>query len=94
METRQNQQELVHLEVERGVKDDVQVLGFGHPVGGSGSPETDDRGRAVGFRMGGVREEEMTSLVWFSEIQDSWGAYEWNCLKIKVSNGDVVKIWT
>ena len=69
MERRQNQQELVHPEDERGVKDDdVQVLGFGHQVGSSGSPETDNRGRAVGFRMGGVSEDKMTSLVRFSEI--------------------------
>lgn len=68
MERRQNSQELVHLEEERGVKDDVQVLGFDHQVGGSVSPETDNRAGAVGFRMTGVREEEMTSLVWFSEI--------------------------
>ena len=41
---KENSQELVHLEEERGVKDDVQVLGFDHQVDGSGSPETDNGG--------------------------------------------------
>lgn len=50
MERRQNLQELVHLEEERGVKDDVQVLGFDHQVDGSGSPETDNRGGSSRFQ--------------------------------------------
>ena len=61
-------QELVHLEEERGVKDDVQVLGFDHRWMVLEVLRQTTGGGALGFRMTDVREEEMTSLVWFSEI--------------------------
>lgn len=44
-------------------------------------PEVDNMGRAVGFKMGRVREKEMTVWFWFSEMWDSCGTSEWNCLK-------------
>lgn len=44
-------------------KGDFQVWGFGHHVGGHTHPEIDNMGRVVGFRMGGMRKEEMTSFV-------------------------------